>query len=552
MKSEIDKLLKKTRWFTVITTLCLVVVSLLAVTGCEKEELRNIQVMDKETLNQTLSAKETEGKSVTIQTLGAWAASCAEEWITFDTAQGDEAGTYTIAIHLLPNITGLDRKATITIVCNGTRLAVSIMQQANNEDGSIPKSMTIRSNNGFENIGLIGSGEVTIIVDDDISSSRMFDLSASPIDFRSTGNMLSIIGENIHKLVCPGGSLTYLDVSNNPALTELFCQANQLTTLIVSNTALTDLICFRNQLTELDVSNNTALENLDCEANQLTSLDVSNNTALKTLACANNQITSLDVRDRTDLLMLSCYNNQLSELDISNNSVLTFLNCMANHFTELDVSNNTELESLYCSYNPLKYLNISNNTSLTTLHCYENELTELDISHNLALTTLACRDNQLTELEVRNHTALTELACDGNLLKNLDISKNLELTSLNISRNQLTELDIKNHVKLLQLSCYDNSIAELDVSANPLLINLDCQNNQLFELDVSNNKSLQRINCKYNNMSSSALNNLFHSLNSLDWVNPLILIYGNPGASDDDLDITIATNKGWIVDTDMP
>ena len=64
------------------------------------------------------------------------------------------------------------------------------------------------------------------------------------------------------------------------ALTELWCEFNQLTTLDVSNnTALTGLRCGSNQLTSLDVSNNTALNGLVCEVNQLTTLDVSNNTA---------------------------------------------------------------------------------------------------------------------------------------------------------------------------------------------------------------------------------------------------------------------------------
>ena len=65
------------------------------------------------------------------------------------------------------------------------------------------------------------------------------------------------------------------------ALTGLYCDGNQLTTLDVSkNTALTDLSCYNNQLTTLDVSNNIALTYLDCNSNQLTSLDVSKNTAL--------------------------------------------------------------------------------------------------------------------------------------------------------------------------------------------------------------------------------------------------------------------------------
>ena len=54
------------------------------------------------------------------------------------------------------------------------------------------------------------------------------------------------------------------------------------------NTALTSLWCFRNELTKLDVSQNTALMDLMCFSNQLTELDVSRNTALTDLRCEYN------------------------------------------------------------------------------------------------------------------------------------------------------------------------------------------------------------------------------------------------------------------------
>ena len=83
-------------------------------------------------------------------------------------------------------------------------------------------------------------------------------------------------------------------MSKNTALTHLYCDHNQLTTLDVSkNTALTQLDCQENQLTVLDVSNNTALDMLRCQDNKLTALDVSKNTALTYLVC-DFTITSAD------------------------------------------------------------------------------------------------------------------------------------------------------------------------------------------------------------------------------------------------------------------
>ena len=45
-------------------------------------------------------------------------------------------------------------------------------------------------------------------------------------------------------------------------------------------TSLTELYCWANQLTTLDVSNNTSLTKLNCSSNQLSALDVGNNPGL--------------------------------------------------------------------------------------------------------------------------------------------------------------------------------------------------------------------------------------------------------------------------------
>ena len=116
-------------------------------------------------------------------------------------------------------------------------------------------------------------------------------------------------------------------------------------------TALTELYCDENQLTSLNVNQNTDLISLKCGGNQLTSLDVSQNTALTSLRCHNNQLTSLDVSQNTTLTVLRCYDNQLSSLDVSQNTALTNVDCSDNQLTSLDVSQNTALTYLYCDGN---------------------------------------------------------------------------------------------------------------------------------------------------------------------------------------------------------
>jgi hypothetical protein len=153
-------------------------------------------------------------------------------------------------------------------------------------------------------------------------------------------------------LTCPNNQLSSLNLGSAPALQRLACRNNQLTSLNL-NPALEELICDGNLLTSLDVSANPALRVLSCSGNFLTSLDVSANPALHELYCQYNQITSLDVSANPALHDLSCDGNQLASLDVSANPALGSLSCARNHLTSLDVSNNPLLSSLGCSNNEL-------------------------------------------------------------------------------------------------------------------------------------------------------------------------------------------------------
>ncbi len=210
----------------------------------------------------------------------------------------------------------------------------------------------------------------------------------------------------------------------------------------------------------------TALTQIYCESNQLTALDVSNNTALTTLYCSNNQLTVLNMSNNTALTELHCQDNQLTTLDVSNNTALTILVCFSNQLTELDMSNNTALTYLECPSNQLTVLNVSNNTALTELHCQDNQLTTLDVSKNTALTYLGCHGNQLTELDVSKNTALYTLDCQNNKLTSLNVSNNTTLSTLYCYGNQLTTLDVSNNTALTYLSCHSQGREGLIITSS--------------------------------------------------------------------------------------
>ena len=111
----------------------------------------------------------------------------------------------------------------------------------------------------------------------------------------------------------------------------------QLTTLDVSNnTALTWLWCYKNELKTLDISTNIALTELNCSFNELATLDVSTNTALTELYCHFNELTTLDVSHNAALTRLECYKNELKTLDVSNNAALQVLYCSNNYMVSPD------------------------------------------------------------------------------------------------------------------------------------------------------------------------------------------------------------------------
>ena len=144
--------------------------------------------------------------------------------------------------------------------------------------------------------------------------------------------------------------------------------------------------------------------------------------------------------------------------------------------------------------------------NIVRLDCRGSELTALDVSRNRALTVLWCQHNPLAGLDVSKNTALEELEVSGGQLTSLDVSKNIALRRLHIAFTQ-----IKN-------------------------------------LDVSKNHALTYVICRYNQLSASALNDLFRSLTDKSVpVGPdpikVIHILGNPGT--DDCDRNIAEEKGW-------
>ena len=172
-------------------------------------------------------------------------------------------------------------------------------------------------------------------------------------------------------------------------------------------------------------------------------------------------------------------------------TALIDLNLYNNNISTLDVSANTALTNLSCSFNNLSKLDVSTNTVLANLSCTHNNLSELDVSHNTGLTILECRDNNLSELDVSGNPALEHLSCGYNNISTLDLSYNTALTYMACPGGSLSELDLSHNTALTILYCSDNSLGTLDLSYIPGLELLMCSGNRLTALDIRNNVNLE-------------------------------------------------------------
>lgn len=280
------------------------------------------------------------------------------------------------------------------------------------------------------------------------------------------------------------------------AVTKLYCSNNQLTFLDLSNnTALTTLQCYNNQqLTSLNLGNNTALKELYVANNQLTSLDLSKNTALAHLYCGGNQLSSLDVSKNITLTELNCSSNQFTSLDLSKNTALTELLCIDNQFTSLDVSKNTNLKILRCNYGQISTLNLNGCTALVYLDCRLNPITTLNLNNCTALVNFFCSNSQITTLNLNDCIALKNLTCDNNQLTSLDLSNCTALTILNCSSNQLTSLDLSNCTALKEMECHSNQLTTLDLSSCTSLRNVTCDMYHLETVYLKRGQLIKGIN----------------------------------------------------------
>lgn len=299
-------------------------------------------------------------------------------------------------------------------------------------------------------------------------------------------------------------SITSLDCSNCVNLTEvLIADKTNIQSLWTGNTSNTEwdyskypnletLSCVSGNLTQLDISSNQKLKNVYCQKNQISSIILPE--GIEYINCGSNALTSLDTSRAVNLREIDCGDNALSSVDFSKNTQLESVAVHNNQLMRLDFAGFMKLKKLFCSNNRLTELVVDSCTSLKILSCYGNLLTELDCSWCTALNNVNCEDNCLTKLDLTGTTSLDTLYCSNNQLEELGLHKMADLELLYCSANQLTQLDVCNW-RLVSLDCSDNPLVSLEISGCTELRYLNFYHTDIVSLDVTEFNNLKTVYC---------------------------------------------------------
>lgn len=290
-----------------------------------------------------------------------------------------------------------------------------------------------------------------------------------------------------------------------------------------------DTIRIKTQLTKLDISeagvvylsmtNQPLLTVLTANKNQLTysSLDLSGATALEQINLSDNNLSLLNLSAMKQLVTVQANNNPelgsvLFPNDCETLTSISMNNCDISHFYSVNLPNLSELSLENCSLMDMELG--ENYPKLASLNLNGNYLQEIDVTTLPKLYDLAIGKNFIREIDLRQNPELNQLSVTGNQLNKLNVSANKNLTALYCANNHLTELDVTELSKLTKLACDSNQIKRLDLSNAQYLKTLSASGCDLEFLDFSANYfALDNIDIRGNKrFTPQALNYMYGTM----------------------------------------
>ena len=286
------------------------------------------------------------------------------------------------------------------------------------------------------------------------------------------------------------------------------------------------------------------------ETNGVINLTTPNDFGQVVINGAGIKYFSAGINRYTDELGIHFVGQNITKIDLTQANDLYWLQLDNNPLTGIDISKNTKLEYLYLTNNQISNLDISQNSKLRDLSINNNPITHLDISNNAVIRYVTAQNNQLTNFIFGNNPNIGTLDLTSNKLKNIDLTKVTTLIAVTVKDNQLSTLDISTNPLLISLDVSNNLLSGLNLDKNLDMETLWLSFNKFTGFDASKLHMLRMLEIYNNPLSAKELNKLFHSLstNPIDADQNKVLLYsGNTGANDDEVDITIAHKRNWMV-----
>ncbi len=293
---------------------------------------------------------------------------------------------------------------------------------------------------------------------------------------------------NISILNCNNNQLTRLDVSNNTALTGLFCIWNvNLSSLILgSKPLLTTLFCYGNKLTELNIDDYDLLESLHCGNTLLTTMNLSNNPNLERVDIRECNLVSLDMRNgnNSDITTfyivgnpdLTCVNvddpaySSANWTDIDTNVVFS-LNCEASDDAalssiEIDGTGLSGFQPDIFHYN----VELSAGTNIPPVVSAEanNENATISITQAGSVSDTATIEvTSENELKIMTYTisfSVAAVSLDNNPLSGVCLFPNPVENNLYIEGVEVPGEILIYNISGEMISCFKNGLKVIDVS----------------------------------------------------------------------------------------
>lgn len=358
-----------------------------------------------------------------------------------------------------------------------------------------------------------------------------------------------------------------LDVSDLPALQNLYCYNSNLTSLGFSGQSLQHLDCGSNNLEELDLSRLTAVTNVNFFHNPLTKLTLLNSqcVSVQSSAGGTTYIQSYSPHEPSITLSTSTeYGYTLTGYtgaDVDEYGTFTLpargnVTVKANFvqityhpddvaaikglFDSLGISYSDDPYSwnhvgwsLIGAYNRVTYLDLGYKglvgtltipklPELRTLYCNSNSLTGIKISGSPKLSSLSCNYNYIPSKDALvgvpadcyiafdpQNAPLHEgdVAVIKNIIANNGLKWNAD-DPLSWPENCIEWEDVNGKQRIIGLDLSAMRLnGALDVSGLTELNYLDCQRNRLSGLDVNGNRKLRLLELNNNNIQSLDLSN---------------------------------------------